>query len=96
MKANELTEFCDGSCPQPYCFIRSLVELDQKYNKRLIMQMKMIEVYKYKLETESKKEVGWQESLRLWIENGMAQKYAEVFDDKVSVKEMKRRLFGTT
>ena len=57
------------------------------------MQMKMIEVYKYKLETENKKEVGWQESLRLWVENGMAKKYAEVFDDKASVKEMKKRLF---
>lgn len=96
MKAHELTEFCDDSCSQPYCFIRSLVELDQKYNKRLIMQVKMIEVYKYQLETENKKEVGWQESLRLWVENGLAKKYAETFDDKATVKEMKKRLFNAT
>jgi ADP-ribosylglycohydrolase len=92
MNGKELCEFCDD-CEQRYCFLRSIVELDHKYNKRLLMQMKMVEVYKYQMETAMKKEIGWQDSLTIWVESGMAKKFAEAFDEKSSVREMKKKLF---
>jgi hypothetical protein len=92
MLVKDLYEFCDD-CNQRYCFLRSIIELDHKYSKRLLMQMKMVEVYKYQMETAMNKEIGWQDSLTIWVESGMAKKFSEVFDEGVSVKEMKKRLF---
>jgi hypothetical protein len=93
MNESELREF-EPSCDKDYCFLRAIIALDAKYSKRLIMQMKMIEVYKYQMETAMKKEIGWSESLAIWVESGMAKKFAAVFEEGVSVRDMKKRMFN--
>lgn len=83
----DLCEFCEG-CKEKYCFLREIITIDKKYNKRLLMQMKMIEKFKYSLETKNKNDIGWSKSLELWVEDGHAKKFADVYDESYTVKKM--------
>jgi hypothetical protein len=87
-----INEFCDD-CKTQYCFLMELIEHDRKYNRRLVMQMKMVEIFKLLESKRQNKDIGWQGAMAEWASGGMAKKFADVFDEKLSVKEMKKRLF---
>ena len=84
---------CDG-CPNNYCFIVEMIIKDPKMNHRLLSQFKMMEVFKYNKETESKSDIGWQQISMLWADSGMAKKFSDVYTEDSTVSSLKKSLFG--
>ena len=72
-----------------------LIDHDRKYNRRLLMQMKMIEVYKFIESKKQNHDIGWQGAMEGWVSSGLAKKFAEVFTETITIKEMKSKMFET-
>ena len=86
-----LKELC-GDCNKDYCFIQELILHDSKYSNRLVTQMKLIEIYKWEQSQITRTELSWSETMSKWAESGLAAKFAEVYKEELSYKEIQRLL----
>lgn len=82
-----LKELC-GDCNKEYCFIQELILHDAKYSNRLVVQMKLIEVYKWEQSQITNTELSWSETMTKWSESGLAAKFAEVYKEELSYKQI--------
>ena len=86
-----LKELC-GDCTKDYCFLQELVLNDAKYSSRLITQMKLIEIYKWEQSQITRTELTWSETMAKWADSGLAAKFAEVYKEDLSYKEIQTLL----
>ena len=82
-----LKEVC-GDCSEDYCFLQELILHDCKFSQRLIIQMKLIEIYKYIKSEEEGRDIGWQNTMLRWAGDGMAKRFSEVYKDELSYKQI--------
>lgn len=82
---NEITETCD--CKNGYCFYRQLVE-SQKPSIRLLVQLECIEKYKYEQSEKLGKDIGHSNAAMLWVEEGLAKAFADVYDEDLTIKQI--------
>mgnify|MGYP001580823657 CR=1 FL=1 len=70
----------NSPCVGRYCILKELVLLDDK-GDRFLEQMKCIERFKYERSKKEDREIGWGEAHKLWIGEGFADRFAEVYQD---------------
>jgi len=72
-----------------YCFYREILRF-MHADPRMLIQAKCIEIHKWILSEEQKKEIEWEEAGIDWVDQG----YAEIFSDLYSVDETPKRLYN--
>jgi hypothetical protein len=78
---------CKGS---GYCLFKELIETMHP-STRMITQFACIEIYKW-IESEKRGiDIGRQTAAQEWVDRGYAKKFAEVYDENLSVKEIYRK-----
>lgn len=83
-------EYCE---PKRYCILKEfLVSLHP--SPRVLVQLKLIDKFKWTLSEKAKKDVGWTEAIAQWIEGGCAKKFAECYDeeDNVSISSLYKKV----
>lgn len=86
-----LKEIC-GTCNENYCFLMEIISKDVKYNSRLLIQLKCVEIFKFEESQRQGKDIDWSGAMALWSESGLAAKFAEVYKEELSYKEIQRLL----
>ena len=85
---NLLEEVCeDQQKCTGYCLLKELILHDAKFNERLILQMALINKFKYVRSKQAKKDLGWEGAMELWVEEGWAKKFADVYKEDMKLKE---------
>ncbi len=76
-----LQEICDedGGCNKENCFLRFLI-LNNPLSDRQIMQIKLIDKFKYEWSYEDGNDIGIDKSMQKWIDLGYAELYAKYWD----------------
>lgn len=92
-KLKKLIDEIVDNCPnkEGYCFIKLfLLHLGQ--DPRIIIQIKCIEKYKYERSKEEGKDIGLDEAFTQWIKNGLAEKFADLYDEDKSVSQLYKEI----
>ena len=83
---------CDGG---HWCLLKEMVVACMKFDPRTLIQFKVVEIYKWNLNKESKDEITWDTAWSMWAEYGHAKKFAEVYDENPNktAKQLYRIIF---
>ena len=75
---------CDTSpCNGKYCLLKEIILLSDK-GDRFLEQMKCIERFKYERSKKYDRDIGWKEAHKLWIDEGFADRFAEVYQEEMN------------
>jgi len=66
-----------------YCPLEPLLHLSE----RMLIQHKCVEVFKYKRSQTDGKDIGWPTAYDLWVGEGFAKRFAEIYNDGTSAEE---------
>jgi len=82
-----------GECSEAnhYCILKELLLLAPK-DTRLLMQIKMIEKLKYIESEKDKKDIGWEEATKRWVESGKAKKFSDIWHPDIKIKELSKEM----
>jgi len=58
----------------------------------LLVQLKLVDKFKLIWSKDAGEDIGWESALRMWMDHGNAVKFAEIYDDKKSVREIFRQI----
>ena len=85
---DEISENC--GCHGKYCFFRELT--DHKHvDIRTLVQFEAIYRLKFIKSQEAGKDIGAHDAGMIWVTEGLARAFAEVYDEDLSVKEIFKR-----
>jgi len=76
-----------------YCIFKEFL-IEAHPSRRLLVQLKNCDQAKFLWSKDAGKDVGWDETLKRWISEGHAKKFAEVYKDELSAKEIFKLVFG--
>ena len=77
-----LEEVVPKSC-QGYCLLKLFFEMSSG-SKRLIMQLKLVEIKKWEW-SEKDGDIGWEDALRKWVDEGYAKIFADLYDEDLHI-----------
>lgn len=79
-----------GCCPHGcYCTLKEIL-IRAPRDVRVLVQIKCIEKFKYERSADAKKDIGWEEAFRLWVDEGHAAAFARHFDEGAHFGEVYR------
>lgn len=79
------------SCCCDYCFLKSFIE-SLHPEPIVLYQLKCLDMFKWDMNLESDDELDMNDIAIKWAEEGWAQAFREEFDEKLSVKEIYKRV----
>ena len=82
-----LDELCPEDCKGGYCFYKMFLK-EQHPDIRTLIQLKCIEKFKWHESERENKDIGWGEAGMRWVTTGLAKKFAEVYNEDLSVVEI--------
>lgn len=77
-----LDSLCDN-CNGSYCFLKELLHMNSLYDKRLLVQIKCMEIFKYEIGEKVNKDIGWEETAKQWYEIKYAEYFAQAYDEEL-------------
>lgn len=83
-----IEEFAE-ECPRKnaYCSLKELL-MQMHKDPRLLIQIKCVEKFKYEESQKKGKDIGWTDAFMLWVKNGMAKRFASVYDEDKHIDEI--------
>ena len=81
-------DLCNEECKGRFCMVKFALEHDGGMKDRVLEQMAVMGVFKYKINQEYDYELGWNEVGRRWIEEGYARRFAEAYKDGMKRDEI--------
>jgi hypothetical protein len=81
-----LNELSEEQCSCKYCFLKTFLE-SLHPDPYVLVQLKCIEKLKWERSEMNGQDIGWNEAGMLWVEEGWAKVFREVFDADLSIKE---------
>ena len=84
----EMREDCDCQNTK-YCPLEVLL---LSFGDRMLEQHKLVEKFKYELGVSLKREVDWNEAYKVWVEDGHAERFAKVYDDNKTFRQMYKEI----
>jgi len=81
MKDRELLDdICrEDGCINAHCFLKELL-LHSPLSDRQIMQIKLVDKFKYALSEKQGRNVNWNESFNMWVDGGYSKQYANFWE----------------
>lgn len=78
-----LEDVCSEYCEKGrYCIFKEFL-VSAHPSPRLLMQLKAIDKMKFEKSKAANKDIGWTKCLELWVEEGYAKKFGEVYEEKI-------------
>jgi len=88
-----LDEIGEDYCPYGhYCIFKEFL-IAAHPSKRLLVQLKCMDKFKYIRSKDSGQDVGWDKTMQLWIDEGHAQRFAELYKEDETVPNIFSRMF---
>lgn len=84
-----LDECSCATCKESYCFLKELIIVTHKYDHRTIFQLKLIEIFKYLESEKDKQDIGWDEALLRWVDQGYAASFATYYNPLQNPEQIK-------
>ena len=86
---DEIVDTCSNK--DGYCFIKEfLLHLGQ--DPRVIIQIKLIEKFKFERSKEVGSDIGWSGAFTEWIKTGMAEKFANLYNEDKSISQLYKEI----
>ena len=83
-----LEEIGEDYCPRgTYCIFKEFL-VSAHPSRRLLVQLKCMDKRKYIISKDFGYDVGWPATMKAWIEDGHAKKFAEVYNDRRCVEKI--------
>lgn len=73
-----------------YCPLEAIIHT----NTRIFEQHKLVEKFKFQRSELIGREVGWNEAYLLWVEEGYAKRFAEVYKEEYNHRELEERMMN--
>ena len=82
-------DICSDDCrgKTSYCTLKEII-LHSGLSDRALEQIKCVERFKEQESSKDGKDIGWAESHRRWVEQGCAAKFAEIYRDGMTNKNL--------
>jgi hypothetical protein len=90
VKRKVIEDIVSNECDGRSCILKEIVE-HSGLRDYILEQFKCMEVYKLDESKREGKDIGWDEATRRWVNSGMAEKYAKVYEDGLTFRELYRR-----
>jgi len=88
----KMNEVC--SCDKDkYCLLKEIICCSHN-DARFLIQLKVIEIFKYNKSKELGYDLGWELSHIEWVSCGAAKKFAEVYNEDLSAVEIYKKIFS--
>ncbi len=85
-----LDEIGADYCPEGrYCIFKEFL-IASHPSRRLLVQLKCCDKFKLERSTKVDKDIGWDETLRLWVSEKHAHRFADAYGDDKSVRDIYR------
>lgn len=89
-----LDEIGEDYCPEgKYCIFKEFL-IAAHPSRRLLVQLKCIDKFKFIRSKDAGKDVGWETALKMWVDEGLALKFADAYEDKKSVRDIFRKIIA--
>ena len=83
-----LEDICEEYCEKgKYCILKEFL-VSSHSSPRLLMQLKLIDKFKFERSKKNDKDIGWASAMELWVEEGYAEKFANVYTEAKSFKKI--------
>jgi hypothetical protein len=90
-----LDEVCEDHCPaDKYCLLKELLS-SMHPSRRLVVQLKCLELFKFRQSETQQHDIGRTEAWREWIDDGYAEAFAKHYDDTTRFRDIYRRVLAT-
>ena len=77
-------------CPAGhYCLFKEFL-ISSHPSRRLLVQLKCVDRLKYERSDRAKKDIGWDEAFKEWLEEGFAKCFAEAYADDKGPRDIYR------
>lgn len=70
---------------QNYCLFKLFFEIVE-YDQRVLVQLKCIEMFKWRESEKDGKDIGHEEAMMRWVTKGYAKKFAEAYSEEKDIK----------
>ena len=85
-----LEEIGEDYCPEGhYCIFKEFL-LASHPSRRLLVQLKACDKFKIERSTKVGRDIGWDETLQLWVSESHAERFAKAYSDDKSVRDIYR------
>jgi len=93
-KLKQLIDEFEDNCPNKgcYCFAKEFLVHSIGQDPRTLIQIKLIERFKFEKSRELGKDIGWDGAFKDWIELGYATKFAKLYDEEKSVAKLYKEI----
>jgi hypothetical protein len=97
MKTDKLIKELQRDCcdNEQYCPIGEITKHFIFNRQREMVQLKIVEKYKFIRSKDEGKDIGWNNALQEWSDKGYAAKFAEIYNEDLSITEIFNKIFNT-
>jgi hypothetical protein len=89
---NEICEVQPCHKGEDYCLLKEIIKHDAKYNDRLIMQIALIDKFKYERSEKTGKDIGWEKAFNLFVDEGFAKKFADLWNEDETINSLWKKM----
>ena len=82
-------EYCEKG---RYCIFKELL-IATRPSRRMLTQLKIIDRVKIEKSEKAGKDIGWDGAFRVWSEEGLDAKFANIYTDDKNVKGIYKEMF---
>jgi len=87
-----LDDVCGEYCPSTkYCILKEFL-IESHPSPRLLIQLKLIDKFKYEISELETRDIGWAEAISLWIESGNAKRFGELYSENKKIKQLYKEI----
>lgn len=88
-----LEEIGEGYCENGhYCIFKEFL-VSAHPSRRLLVQLKCMDKFKFIRSKDSGKDIGWDDTMRMWLDEGHAKRFAEAYSDDKNVNQIFKEMF---
>jgi hypothetical protein len=87
-----LEDICSEYCePKRYCILKEFL-VSSHPSHRLLAQLKCVDKVKFEESKKIEKDIGWTEALKIWVDDGYAKKFAEVYEENIKFSVLYKKI----
>ena len=84
-----IAEECSHS--DKYCILKEIL-LSAFKEPKVLFQIKCVEKFKFIKSEEAKEDIGWQKAWELWVSEGCAKKFSDLYNEEKSVSQLYKEI----
>jgi hypothetical protein len=89
-----LDDICGEYCaPHHYCILKEFL-ISSHPSPRMLMQFECINKRKYEWGKQYDREITWQEAMELWVKEGHAKKFGDVYNEDMPFKALYKKIMN--